>query len=316
MKIVVLDSATLGEDLSLSPLSSVGEVTVYKTSTPDEVSIRAIDADVLIVNKIKLNESNLKDAKNVKLICLAATGFDNVDVDYCRERGIAVANVVGYSSHSVAQVTLSVVLSLYTHITEYSRYVKSGDYTKNGIANYLIPVYREIYGKTWGVIGLGNIGRQVARCAKVMGCNVLAYKRTPDDEFECVSLEKLCRESDIISIHLPLSDETRGIIGEKYISLMKKEVILVNTSRGATTDEYAIAKAIEEKRIGGFGSDVYSQEPFPSDHPFNKIMKEDNVILTPHMSWGAIESRDRCIAEIVKNISAFKDGKLRNRLDK
>ncbi len=316
MKIVVLDSATLGEDLSLTPLSSIGEVTVYKTSTPEEVCVRAADADVLIVNKIKLNESNLKDAKNVKLICLAATGFDNVDVDYCKKRGIGVSNVVSYSTHSVAQVTLSMALSLYTHIPEYSRYVKSGDYTKNGIANYLVPPYREIYGKTWGVIGLGNIGRQVARCARVMGCNVLAYKRTPDDEFECVSLEKLCSLSDIISIHLPLSDATRGIVDEKCISLMKKDAIIVNTSRGATTDETAIAKAIEEKRIGGFASDVYSQEPFPCDHPFNRIMQEDNVLLTPHMAWGALESRERCIAEIVKNILAFKNGELRNRLDK
>ncbi len=316
MKIVVLDGATLGEDLSLSPLYSVGEVTEYKTSNEKEVIERIADADVLVINKIKMNESNLDYAKNLKLICLAATGYDNVDVEACRKRGIGVANVVGYSTHSVAQVALSLALSLYTHIPEYSSYVKRGDYTRSGVANSLTPVYHELCGKTWGVIGLGNIGRQVARCARIMGCRVLAYKRKPDEEFECVSLEKLCKESDIITIHLPLSDSTRGLIDEEHIALMKKDVVLVNVARGAVTDENAIAKAIEENRIGGFGTDVYSVEPFSENHPFYFILDRDNVLLTPHMAWGAYESRERCLSEIVKNIEAFCDGKERNRVDK
>ena len=315
MKIVVLDGATLGEDLPLSALDSVGDVTVYKTSSQDEVCLRVSDADILVLNKIKLNESNLKYAKNLKLICEAATGYDNIDVSYCREKGIAVSNVVGYSTHSVAQVTLSMALSLFTHISEYSRFVKNGEYTKNGIANRLIPVYHEICGKVWGVVGLGNIGRQVARSASVMGCKVMAFKRVPDEEFECVSLEKLCAESDIISIHLPLSDSTRNIFDEKCISLMKKEAILINLSRGATTDENAIARAIKEERIGGFASDVYSTEPFGVEHPFTEIMHKDNVLLTPHMAWGAYEARERCLSEIVKNIEAFKNGERRNRID-
>ena len=315
MKIVVLDGATLGEDLSLSPLDSYGDVTVYKTSSQEEVCLRVSDADVLILNKIKLNESNLKYAKNLKLICEAATGYDNIDLSYCRERGIAVSNVVGYSTHSVAQVTISMALSLFTHIPEYSRFVKSGDYTKSGIANSLIPVYHEICGKTWGIVGLGNIGRQVAKTATAMGCNVLAFKRVPDEEFECVSLEKLCKESDIISIHLPLSESTRNIFDEKCISLMKKDAILINLSRGATTDENAIAMAIKEGSIGGFASDVYSEEPFSKKHPFTEIMDKDNVLFTPHMAWGAYEARARCLNEILKNIEAFKNGERRNRVD-
>ena len=315
MKIVVLDGATLGEDLSLSPLDSFGDVMVYKTSTQEEVCLRVSDADVLIVNKMKLNESNLKYAKKLKLICEAATGYDNIDISYCRERGIAVSNVVGYSTHSVAQVTLSMALSLFTHIPEYSRFVKSGEYTKSGIANRLIPIYHEICGKVWGVVGLGNIGRQVARTASVMGCKVLAFKRVPDEEFECVSLESLCAKSDIISIHLPLSESTRNIFDEKCISLMKKNAILINLSRGATTDEKAIATAIKEDKIGGFASDVYSEEPFKAEHPFTEIMHKDNVLLTPHMAWGAYEARKRCLFEILKNIEAFEKGERRNRID-
>ena len=315
MKIVVLDAATLGDDLSLSPLDAYGDVTVYKTSSQEEVCFRASDADVLILNKIKLNESNLKYAKNLKLICEAATGYDNIDLSYCRERGIAVSNVVGYSTHSVAQVTLSMALSLFTHITEYSRFVKTGEYTKSGIANRLIPIYHEICGKTWGIVGLGNIGRQVAKTASAMGCKILAFKRIPDEEFECVSLERLCKESDIISIHLPLSEKTRNIFDEKCISLMKSNAILINLSRGATTDENAIASAIKEGRIGGFASDVYSEEPFGEKHPFSEIMDRDNVLFTPHMAWGAYEARERCLMEILKNIEAFKKGDRRNRVD-
>ena len=315
MKIVVLDGATLGEDLSLSPLDAYGDVTVYKTSSQEEVCLRVSDADILILNKIKLNESNLKYAKNLKLICEAATGYDNIDLSYCREKGIAVSNVVGYSTHSVAQVTISMALSLFTHIPEYSRFVKNGDYTKSGIANRLIPVYHEICGKTWGIVGLGNIGKQVAKTATAMGCNILAFKRVPDEEYECVSLERLCRESDIISIHLPLSESTRNIFDKKCISLMKEDAILINLSRGATTDENAIALAIKEGRIGGFASDVYSEEPFSENHPFTEIMDKDNVLFTPHMAWGAYEARERCLFEILKNIESFKNGERRNRID-
>ncbi len=315
MNIVVLDAATLGDDLSLSPLSSVGEVSVYNTTTPSEVEERIAKAEIVVINKIKLNEKNLANAENLKLICVAATGYDNIDVAYCRARGIGVANVVGYSTHSVAQVTLSLALSLFTHIPEYTASVRSGEYTNGGVANRLIPVYHEISGKNWGVVGLGNIGKQVARVAEAMGCHVLAYKRTPDDNYNCVSLEKLCCESDIISVHLPLSDSTREIIDEKHISLMKPTAMLINVARGAVIDECAVAKAIESGKLGAFGSDVYSVEPMPKEHPFMKIKDRDNVLFTPHMAWGTYEARVRCLDEIVKNIEAFQKGSVRNRLD-
>ena len=313
MKITVLDSATLGDDLDLSPLSAVGETEVYKNSAPDEVEGRISESDVVVINKIKLNESNLSSAKKLKLICIAATGYDNIDVAYCKKAGIAVCNVVGYSTHSVAQITVATVLSLACHLPEHGETVKSGRYTESGVANSLVPVYHELAGKTWGIVGFGNIGRQVGRVAEAFGCRVLANRRSGGDG--CVSLEQLCRESDIITVHTPLSDSTRGLISREMVALMKKDVIIANAARGLVTDERAIADAVKEGRIGAFGSDVFSVEPFGKDHPFYEIKDLPNVCLTPHMAWGAYEARVRCLDEIVENIKSFQNGETRSRVD-
>ena len=310
MKITVLDSATLGEDLDLSPLSEVGEVEVYKNTAPHEVADRIKDSEVVVINKIRLNESNLPSAKNLKVICIAATGFDNIDVAYCKKAGIAVCNVVGYSTHSVAQITVATVLSLACHIPEHSETVKSGRYTASGVANSLVPVYHELAGKTWGIVGYGNIGKQVGKVAEAFGCKVIYSRRSGGK-----SVEDVCRESDIITIHTPLNDSTRGLISKDMIALMKKDVIVVNEARGLVTDEKAIADAVKEGRIGAFGSDVFSVEPFGKDHPFYEIKDLPNVCLTPHMAWGAYEARVRCLSEIVENIKAFKNGEKRSRVD-
>lgn len=315
MKITVLDADTLGKDLSLEPLKSVGEVTVYNYSTPDEVKERIADCEVVIINKIKLNESNLSYAKNLKLICIAATGYDNVDVGFCRKNNIAVCNVVGYSTNSVALLTTSLALSLVTHLREYNDYVRSGEYTKNGIPNRLEPAFHELDGMTWGVVGLGNIGKKVSRIAEAMGCRVIANKRTFEEGFELVSLDELMERSDVISVHTPLNESTKGLISREKIAKMKKNAILINVARGAVCDEKALAEAIEEGRIGGIGIDVYSTEPFPADHPFNSIKDEPNVLLTPHNAWGAYEARERCLGEMIENIKAFYDGEKRSRVD-
>ena len=315
MKITVLDSATLGEDLDLSPLSEVMETEIYVNTPPESVAERIAESDVVIINKVKLNESNLAGAKNLKLICIAATGFDNIDVAYCKTAGIAVCNVVGYSSLSVAQITVATVLSLSCHLHEHTETVRSGRYTESGVANSLTPVYHELAGKTWGIVGYGNIGKQVGRVADALGCNVIYNKRSPDEKPECVSLETLCKESDIITIHTPLSDSTRGLISADMISLMKNDVIVVNEARGAVTDETALSHAIKEGSIGALGCDVYSIEPFGTDHPFYEIKELPNVCLTPHMAWGAYEARVRCLGEIVLNIKAFFNGDIRNRVD-
>ena len=312
MKIAVLDAATLGDDLDLSVLSSAGDVQIYNKTSPNEIAERVHNAEVVVTNKLKLNEGNLGNAKDLKLICVTATGYDNIDTEYCKQAGIRLCNIVGYSTNSVAQVTVATVLELSTHIREYSEFVTSGKYTAGGIANRVTPVFNELAGKTWGVIGLGNIGKKVAAVAEAFGCRVIAYKRTPDESYDCVDLPTLCRDSDIISIHIPLNDSTRSLIGKSELDMMKKNVILYNAARGAVTDEKAVAQAILNKTIGAFGADVYSVEPFPVEHPFAEISNMPNVCFTPHMAWASYEARSLCVEEVARNIKAFEEGIERN----
>ena len=315
MKINVLDASTLGADIDLSGFSKLGEVEVFETTSAEQTPNHSVGADVLVLNKVKINENTLPDTANIKLICITATGFDNVDLDYCRSKNIAVCNVVGYSTDSVAQTTVASALYLFNHLPEFTRHVREGKYTDGGVANCLSPIFHEISGKTWGIVGCGNIGAKVARVAESLGCKIIVNKRTPSDEFETVDIDTLCKESDIISIHTPLNENTKGLISREKISLMKNDVIIVNVARGAVTDENAIADAIKNRQIGGFACDVYSVEPFGKEHPYNDIMHLDNVCLTPHMAWGASEARARCIDEICKNIEAFFGGERRCRVD-
>lgn len=316
MKIVILDKASLGEDTPFSVLDRFGEVVTYPSSTPEEAIARSADADVIIINKLKITRELLTAAKRLRLVCEFATGFDNIDVTAARELGIAVCNVPAYSTDSVALYTLTTVLALCTHLNEYTEYVRSGEYTASGVPNKLTPVYHELTGKTWGIIGYGNIGKTVGRLAEAFGARVIVNKRTPVDGAECVDIDELCRRSDIITVHCPLNDGTRALINAERIGLMKPEVILVNEARGAVLDEGAVAAAVKDGRIGGFGCDVYSVEPFSADHPYNEIMRMDNVILTPHVAWGSYESRVRCMNIIADNIEAFYGGKILNRVDK
>jgi len=315
MKIVVLDAATLGADLDLSPLEQQGEVVIWDNTPAELVPERIEDMDVIVSNKIKLTEAVLIHGKNLKLICLAATGYDCVDIGYCAAHGIGVCNVPGYSTHSVAQLTMAMVLELINHLSEYRSFVHSGDYSRSGVANALTPVWHELYGKTWGIIGGGNIGRQVAKIAEAFGCRVLICRRKPDEVYETVDLDTLCSESDIISIHVPLTEETRGMIGKPEIARMKPGVIVVNVARGAVTDEAALAEAVRSGHIGGLGVDVYSTEPFGPEHPFSALLDRSNVCLTPHTAWGAIETRNRCMAMVAENIAAFRAGKRKNRVE-
>lgn len=315
MKITVLDAATLGTDVDLSPLYALGEVVVHATTAPHQVAERLADTDVAVINKVRINGENLAPCSRLRLIAECATGYDNIDLTACRQKGIAVANVRGYSTDSVAQVTLAMALSLSTHLPAFAGAVADGSYTADGVANRLTPVYHELTGKTWGIVGYGNIGAKVGQVAAALGCRVLAFSRTPKEGVEQVMLEDLCRRADIISVHLPLTEETRGLIGAREIAMMKPETILINVARGAVTDEAALARAMQEGKLGGLGVDVYSVEPFPKEHPFYAIRHLPNVCLTPHMAWGAKEARDRCLAEIARNIAAFYAGEDRNRVD-
>ena len=314
MNIVILDYKTLGEDLDLSGAERFGSVTKYPVTKQEDAPNRLKDADIVIVNKVKMNESSLKNAKNLKLICETATGYDNIDIEYCKNRGIAVANTPAYSTACVAQVTVSMACSLITHLQEYRKFVHCGGYQNSISANMLEPVYHEMAGMTWGIIGFGNIGRGVAKIADAFGCSVIVNKQTPVSDYRCVELDYLLKNSDIISIHCPLTDKTRGMIGKEQLKLMKKNAIIINVARGGVWDESAVANAIVDGTIGGIGCDVFSYEPIDEKHPFVKILDRDNVLLTPHMAWGAFESRTRCFNTVLSNIEAYLNGREQNRI--
>lgn len=315
MKIVFLDSLALGEGLDLESFKSFGEVEIYESSTHDQIIERVADCDVVITNKLKLNKTNLVNAQKLKLICVTATGFDNIDVEYAKSRGLGVCNVVGYSTSNVAQITVGFVLQLINRSSEYQKSVSSGQYSECGVANILSPIYREIDGLTWGIVGFGNIGRRVAKVAEALGCRVLVNKREPIDEYMCVDIDTICRECDIITLHTPLNDATRGLINADRIADMREGVILVNVARGAVTDEKAIADAVKSGKIGGFACDVYSSEPFSKEHPFYEIKEMSNVLLTPHMAWGSLDARVRLLDEVKENVKAYFNDEIRNRVD-
>lgn len=316
MKIVILDKSSIGEDTPISVLDKFGEVVTYDHSTPCEAIDRSKDADVIVINKIKVTEELMLSAKKLQLVCVFATGYDNIDISAAKRLGIGVCNVPGYSTDSVVLYTMATVLGLSSRIYEYNSFVRSGEYSISGAPNRLTPVFHEINGKVWGIVGYGNIGRSVAKVAEAMGANVIVNKRNSIDDAKCVDIDTLCRESDIITVHCPLNNESRGLINGERISLMKPNVILVNEARGAILDECAIADAIESGKIAAFGCDVYSTEPFGIDHPYNRIKHLDNVLLTPHSAWGAYEARERCINIIAENIESFVMGRKLNRVDK
>lgn len=315
MKITFFDVAAIGKDLDLSPITSLGEATIYENTQADEIKARISATEVAVINKIKITKEVLDSAPNLKIICVAATGFDNIDTEYCRKKNIAVTNVPNYSTNSVALVTVSIALSLMTHLGEFRDFVSNGEYTKSGLANRLAPAFNDLYGKTWGIVGYGNIGKKVAEVASAFGCKVIYNKASAVADKNYRSIDELCRESDIITLHCPLNQKTEGLIGEKQLSVMKNSAILVNVARGAVCDETAVANAVKQGKLAAFGCDVYSAEPFGDTHPFNKIKDLPNVILTPHIAWASFEARTKVINEMAENIKAFTSGKIRNRVE-
>ena len=316
MKIVMLERHSVGTDVSVDEVKKLGDVTIYKnTSTSEEVKERISEAEVIIANKAPLNEDTLKDAPNVKLICELATGFDNVDISYCKTRGIQVSNVVNYSTEAVAQHTFALLFYVLEKLRHYDDYVKSGEYaSQDRFSNFDIP-FTEISGKTWGIIGMGNIGQKVASIAGAFGCRVIFHSVTGKskvDEYEQVSFDELLASSDILSLHCPLSDLTRGIIDSEALKKMKRTAILINVARGPIVDDKALAAALKEGIIAGAGLDVTGTEPMKESNPLSKIMDSDKLIITPHLAWASIEARNRCVEEVIKNIEAYKRGEVRN----
>lgn len=315
MRLVVLERNSVGTDVDVSCFERFGEVEYYPNTVAENTAERVKEADIVIANKAPMNESTLKDAPNVKLICLFATGFDNVDLAYCKSRGIKVANVVNYSTSAVVQHTLLLALALEEKLVHYDCYVKSGEYgAQDRFSNFDRP-FGEFDGKTWGIVGMGNIGRGVAKVAQALGCKVIFYSasgKSTCTEYERVEFDELLSQSDILSLHCPLSDRTRGLINKDAFSKMKKSAILVNVARGPVVDTQALFEALTQGQIAAAGLDVLEKEPIGRDDPLNEIKDSTKLIITPHMAWASTEARERLVAEVVKNIQAFLEGEDRN----
>ena len=315
MKLVILERNSAGTDVDVSCFEKFGEVTCYPNTVAANTAERVKDADIILANKAPLNESTLKDAPNVKLICLLATGFDNVDLAYCRSRGIKVTNVINYCTSTVAQHTLLLALALSEKIAFYDDYVKSGAYSAQDRFSNFDRTFYDLEGKTWGIIGMGTIGRRVAGLAQAFGCRVIFYSasgKSTCTDYERVEFDTLLQESDILSLHCPLSDRTRGLINKDALSKMKKAAILVNVARGPVVDTQALYDALVADQISGAGLDVLEQEPMAKDNPLAQIKDSTKLIITPHMAWASLESRTHLVEEVAKNIEAFLAGENRN----
>lgn len=315
MKIVVTERNSVGLDIDVSCFEKYGEVTYYPNTLAGNTAERVKDADIIVANKAPLNEDTLKDAPNVKLICLFATGFDNVDLTYCNSRGIKVANVVNYCTPAVAQHTVLLALCLMEKLAFYDDYVKSGTYSaQDRFSNFDRP-FGELEGKTWGIVGMGTIGHKVAALAEAFGCKVIFYSasgKSTCTDYPKVDFDTLLAESDILSLHCPLSDRTRNLIDKEALSKMKKTAVLINVARGPVVNGQDLYDALMADEIAAAGLDVLEKEPMEKTNPLGQIKDSTKLIITPHMSWASTEARIRLVDEVCRNIEAFIDGKDRN----
>lgn len=317
MKIVILEGNSVGEDIDFTPFFELGEVQIYPATTVSEMPERIKDAEIVMVNKLPMNEETLKDAPNLKLICLSATGYNNLDIQYLESRGIHACNVPGYSTDAVAQHTFALLFYIWEKLRFYDDFVKSGEYTKCGKFSYFPERFYELNGKTWGIIGLGAIGQRVAKIAEAFGCRVICYSASGNKyktAYEQVDFQKLLAESDIISIHAPLNEYTENLMDKEAFQKMKKTAVLVNVARGPIVNQEDLAEALEKGEIAGAALDVLKIEPMSEENPLGKILDSRKLIITPHMAWAPVETRGRCVSEVAENMRAFLRGEDRNRV--
>lgn len=306
--IVILDAKTLGKVPNIDKLSDFGKVVSYETTSPTETALRLADAEIVITNKVVIDKGVMVKCPNLKLICISATGMNNVDLEAAKERGIVVKNAVGYSSHSVAQHTIAFILQLYNQLSYYDTYVKNGDYSRSDIFTHYGPPITELYNKTFGIIGLGNIGKTVARIALGFDAKVNYYStsgKNTQNEYPRLSLDELLSTSDIISIHAPLNEKTQNLISTEQLALMKSTSILVNVGRGGIVNELALADAIDNNQIGGACVDVFENEPINPDNPLLNVKHPEKLVLSPHNAWASIEARTKLIDIVYQNIEEF-----------
>ncbi|MES2733311.1 MAG: D-2-hydroxyacid dehydrogenase [Bacteroidota bacterium] len=308
MKIVFLDVSTMGNIPNLAQLKRFGELVTFDTTSPNQLEERIREAEIIITNKVVISREAMDKAPQLRLICISATGTNNVDMAYAAQKGIAVKNVIGYSTHSVAQVTFTLILTLLNHPSYYDTFVKSGGYAQSPIFTHLDRPFWQLPGKRLGIIGLGNIGKQVAIIAKAFGMEVVYYSASghnTDQTYERLDLDELLSTSDIVSIHAPLSDKTAGLLDYDKICRLKPTALLINTSRGGIIREADLARALNENRIAGAGLDVFEQEPILPSNPLLSIQEPDKLVLFPHIAWASIEARTLLMDKVCQNIEAF-----------
>jgi len=308
MKIVFLDVKTIGEDIDLSGFERFGEVVKYGFSSPEESRERTKDADVVVLNKVQINEETIGEARHLKLVCVTATGTNNLDKEYLAERGIEWRNVAGYSTESVTQHTFGLLFYLLEKLAYYDEYVKTERYVDDKIFTHFEKVFHELSGKTWGIIGLGAIGRRVADIAKIFGCRVIYYStsgKNNQPDYERVDFDTLLAESDVVSVHAPLTAETEGLMNREAFAKMKKTAIFLNLGRGPIVVEEALAEALENETIAAAGLDVLAVEPMSKENPLCRIKDSNRLIITPHIAWASVEARTRLMRIIEGQIQEF-----------
>lgn len=308
MKIVFLDVKTIGEDIDLSGFDVLGEVVKYDFSSNNEIPARVEDADVIVLNKVPVNEHTIGAAKQLKLVCVTATGTNNLDKDYLASRGIEWRNVAGYSTESVAQHTFALLFYLVEKLHYYDCYVKEERYVNDTIFTHFAEHFHEICGKTWGIIGLGNIGRRVADIAKAFGANVIYYSTTGKNDqpgYTRVDFDTLLRTSDIISVHAPLTPETEGLMNADAFAKMKPTAIFLNLGRGAIVVEQDLADALNQHQIAAAGLDVLTVEPMAPDNPLLSFKDSKRLFITPHIAWASVEARTNLMNIIQNQIKAW-----------
>lgn len=304
MKIVFLDSSTLG-DSSLEPIAALGEFVCYGSSTAEEALSRVSDCEVLIINKVRVTRELIDAAPKLRLICVAATGVNNIDLDAAAERGILVRNVAAYSTDSVVQTTFMHLLSLFGNAPYFDSAVKSGHYSASGSFTDLSVPFVEITGKRLGIIGLGNIGQRVAKIGAAFGMEVVYFSTSGTShcgDYPSLPLDELMASSDVISVHAPYNERTAGLVGERELRLMKSSAFILNLGRGGIVDEAALARVISDDAIGGAALDVYAAEPLPADSPLLHTAHPEKLRFSPHTAWASVEARKRLVAGIAANI--------------
>lgn len=308
MNIVFLDANTLGEDIDYTPFEKLGEVIKYPFSSSEEVPRRAKDADVLVVNKVQINQETIGLAQNLKLVCVTATGTNNLDKDYLAQRQIQWRNVAGYSTESVAQHTFALLFYLLESLRYYDDYVKEGRYVNDRIFTHFGRTFHELHGMTWGILGLGAIGRRVADIAGMFGAKVIYYSASgaPAQEgYQQVDFDTLLTESDILSIHAPLNQYTEGLMDKSAFQKMKSSAILLNLGRGPIIKEADLAQTLNQGEIMAAGLDVLCCEPMAADSPFFSVEDKSRLLITPHVAWAATEARQRLMQIIAGQIRDF-----------